>query len=132
MSPPHSNPEISPRQALLWREGLALLVGLALLCLAAAFYPLEPVGPPTADLAAPWAKAPWIFLGLQELLIYLPARVGGLVLPLAGLGLLAWLPWLGHRRGPELPAYAWPAGADWPGWLVLAAGAALTWAGWWR
>lgn len=112
------------RQSLLLAEGLAALAALALLGLAAALYPLSPVG---AARDPAQAAAPWIFIGVQELLRYLPPIIGGLVLPAAAWLLLGSMPWLCQGPGPVLPTFrrAMPA-AGWLALLVLAAWAALT------
>ncbi len=115
------------RQVLLAKEGLAALVALALLSLAAALYPLEPVG---AAPQAGHAEAPWLFLGLQELLRHLPALAAGLLIPAAALGLYAALPWLAGP-GPDLPGWrrAWRP-AEYLAWGVFLCWAGLTaWAG---
>ena len=114
----------STRSNLIKKEGLASLVALALLGLASVFYPLAPVAAGPSDQA----QAPWIFVGLQELLRWLPVRIGGLLLPALGLALLAALPWLSKGPGPSLPAYTRPSLVDLAAWAVL-----LTWAGltWW-
>ncbi|MEW5912334.1 MAG: hypothetical protein AB1814_07250 [Thermodesulfobacteriota bacterium] len=94
----------TPRQSLLRKEGLCTLVCLALLGLAAALYPLAPVG--NGQAAAP-ASAPWVFLGFQQLLRWLPA-------------------WLEDRPGPAVPAYGRPSALALAAWLVLAVWAGLT------
>ncbi len=112
----------STRANLLEKEGLSSLLALALLGLAAVVYPLAPVaGGPTDQ-----ARAPWIFLGLQELLRWLPVMIGGLLLPALALALLAALPWLARRGGPAVPAYRRPALVELAAWAVLLAWAALT------
>ena len=113
----------STRANLIKKEGLASLAALALLGLAAVFYPLAPVSHAPSDQA----QAPWIFLGLQELLRYLPARVGGLLLPGLGLALLALLPWLARGRSPAAPSYTRPCPLDLAAWAMLLAWAGLTW-----
>lgn len=109
------------RQSLLAKEGLASLLALAALTAASALHPLAPVG----GLAGDAAGAPWIFVGLQELLRVLPPLAAGVLLPALGLGVLAALPWLGGRPGRA-------RAASLAGWLVLAAWAALTVLGLWR
>ncbi|MBU1275982.1 MAG: hypothetical protein KJ720_11445 [Proteobacteria bacterium] len=112
----------STRASLLKKEGLCGLIALALLGLAAVFYPLAPVFGGSSDQA----RAPWIFLGLQELLRWLPVGIGGLLLPALGLALLAALPWLARRRGHLVPAYRLPSLLEMAAWAVLAAWAGLT------
>lgn len=124
------DPRLTSRQTLLAKEGLAGLVILAGLVLAAVWWPLAPVeaGPAAGPASAP---APWLFLGLQELLRHMPPLWGGLILPGLGLGLLAALPWLAGGNGPALPSFARrPRPWEYAAWLVLLAWAAMTWLGW--
>lgn len=113
----------TPRQSLLRKEGLCALVCLALLGLAAALCPLAPVG--NGQAAAP-ASAPWVFLGFQQLLRWLPAWLGGLLLPAAALAFLAALPWLEGRPGAVVPAYGRTSALALAAWLVLAVWSGLT------
>lgn len=113
---------------MLLREGLAGLLFLGGVVLAAVYWPLAPVdlGPQEGG-----AAAPWLFLGLQELLRHLPPMLAGVVLPGLGLAWLAALPWLAGGRGPESPTWRRPwAKVEYVAWLLLAAGTALTLAGW--
>jgi len=112
----------STRANLLKKEGLCSLAALALLGLGAVFYPLAPVG----SAPAGQAEAPWVFLGFQQLLRWLPVSLGGLFLPALGLGLLAALPWLSRQDGPEIPAYRRPGPWELAAWAVLLAWAGLT------
>lgn len=112
-------------QKLLAAEGLAVLVGLALIILGAALYPLAPVGI-GAETGA--ARAPWIFLGMQELLRRLNPILAGLVLPGLAIAFLFLLPWLaGGRQGAALPGIKrnW-APAEFGAWFILLAWAGLT------
>ncbi len=112
------------RQRLVAAEGLCALACLGLLALAAAVYSLAPVG---GDAAAARAEAPWLFLGLQELLRRLPAWLAGLALPAAALAYLAALPWLSQRPAPQTPTVRRrPSWAEPPALFILAAWAALT------
>lgn len=118
------------RDSLLAKEGLATLLALALLALAASLYPLEPVGSEAQTGGAGGAgqaAAPWLFLGLQELLRHLPAVIAGLAIPLAALLLYAALPWLGKEPASLTPRWrrAWHWG-EYPAWLTLLAWIVLT------
>lgn len=66
---------------LLVREGIAFQALISLLALAALFWnaPLEQLANPL--LTPNPAKAPWYFLGLQELLHYFPPLVAGIIIP---------------------------------------------------
>jgi hypothetical protein len=85
---------------LLYRELLALLLCLILLFAASIVFnaPLELPANPT-DTPNP-AKAPWYFVGLQELLVYFDPWMAGVVIPLVIILGLAAIPYLdGTRRG---------------------------------
>jgi quinol-cytochrome oxidoreductase complex cytochrome b subunit len=63
------------------------------------------VGAPIGERANPGmspnpAKAPWYFMGFQELLIHLHPVFAVLVLPLAALAGFAAMPWVGDAAGP--------------------------------
>jgi len=109
------------------KEGLACLIALALLALAAAFYPLEPLGSGSQAGGSGRAAAPWLFLGLQELLRHLPAVIAGLAAPLALLIFYAALPWLSREPAPPVPRWqrSWRWG-EYPAWLMLLAWVGLT------
>jgi quinol-cytochrome oxidoreductase complex cytochrome b subunit len=83
---------VAVRPNLTYREGVAALVVLAALALLAAVAP-----PPLQEQANPGmspnpAKAPWYFMGIQELLIHLDPLVAVFLLPLFVLAALAALP----------------------------------------
>jgi hypothetical protein len=112
------------RDMLLAKEGLASLIALAILVLAAAFYQLEPVG---SEYNTGHARAPWLFLGLQELLHHMPALLAGIVIPMAALLLYAALPWLPKSTSTIKPRWqrrwlTW----EYPAWLALLAWCGLT------
>lgn len=109
-----------PREKLLAVEGLAALVCLALLGLGTLVYVLEPVGAPP-DTGH--SQAPWIFVGLQQLLAWMPSWLAGLLLPALGLGLWAALPWIGKKAGSVTAAAV--------GLAVMAAWLGLTALGLW-
>lgn len=75
-----------------WRNHLLLV--LATVGVSAVF--AAPVEPERFGLL--FIAGPWFFLGLQELLRYLPAFVAGVVIPLAPVALLFWLPADGSAR----------------------------------
>lgn len=83
-----------PRDRLLIRELFTALTALILLGWLALLVPAPLSGPGGAGVPAETAvQAPWIFVGLQALLRWLPPLWGGVALPLAGLVFLALLPW---------------------------------------
>ena len=82
-------PQLMTYPHLLLREAIALQVLAVVLVLAALFWdaPLEQLANPL--LTPNPAKAPWYFLGLQELLHYFPPFVAGIIIPtLVVLGLI--------------------------------------------
>ncbi|MCL4806321.1 MAG: cytochrome b N-terminal domain-containing protein [Thermoanaerobaculia bacterium] len=90
---------------LLWRETAAALVLLAALTTFSALVraPLGPAANPGLSLDP--AKAPWYFLGFQELLVHLHPLFAVVVVPLSGALALVSLPWLGFPR--DEPRGAW-------------------------
>ena len=77
---------------------VAVALAVTFLCCLAALLVAAPLGAPP-DLHTPSnpEKAPWYFLGLQEMVSY-SAPVGGFVFPLALLLVLALLPFLDRER----------------------------------
>jgi len=110
--PPGGRRRLAPASPhLVVREGVAALVALAALLLLAALVeaPLEAAANP--GMSPNPAKAPWYFMGLQELLVHLHPSFAVLVVPLLGLVALVALPYL---RGDEPPSgryFGSPAGA---------------------
>jgi quinol-cytochrome oxidoreductase complex cytochrome b subunit len=77
------------------------LVVLAVVVVLGAF-----IGAPVGERANPGmspnpAKAPWYFMGFQELLIHLHPVFAVFILPLAGLAGLMALPWIADDNGPK-------------------------------
>ncbi len=99
-----------PRQVLflpdlLWRETAVALVLLAAVSLFSAVVraPLGPAANPGLSLNP--AKAPWYFLGFQELLVHLHPLFAVVVVPLLGAVALFALPYLGFPE--DEPRGAW-------------------------
>ncbi len=90
---------------LLWRETAVALVLLAAVSLFSAVVraPLGPAANPGLSLNP--AKAPWYFLGFQELLVHLHPLFAVVVVPLLGATALVALPYLGFPKGE--PRGAW-------------------------
>lgn len=84
------------------KEGVAVLVGTALLFASAAFFDAPLQGP--ADLSgipSENVKAPWVFVGIQFLLKFVHPLVAGIMIPLTGLIVVALMPFVGipsHSR----------------------------------
>jgi quinol-cytochrome oxidoreductase complex cytochrome b subunit len=88
-----------PRDRLLFRELFTALAAIILLGWLALLAPAPLSAPGGAGAPTETAvQAPWIFVGLQALLAWLPPLWGGVALPLAGLVFLALLPW--EKKGP--------------------------------
>lgn len=109
---------------LLVREMVAFLgLSLVLVIVALVFdAPLEEIADPTRTPNP--AKAPWYFLGLQELLHYYPPVVSGVLLPGALIAALAIIPYFGiNIERPPLwsPARAWRLALLWGIVAVLTA-----------
>lgn len=81
------------------KEALAAIIALAALVLLSATFD-APVGGPADVTGVPeeHVKAPWIFVGIQQLLRHLPAGIAGVALPLAALALMAAIPFLPRER----------------------------------
>lgn len=88
-------PRIGSFPDLLRKEALAALLSLAALCILAALIDAPTGGPADpSGLSAENVKAPWIFVGIQQMLRYLPAVVAGVMLPLAALLIIGILPFV--------------------------------------
>ncbi len=79
------------------REAVWAMVWLAILFTWAMFVPapLEEIADPAVSPNP--AKAPWYFLGIQELLLHFHPLVGAVIIPALGLGALALLPFYDIR-----------------------------------
>jgi quinol-cytochrome oxidoreductase complex cytochrome b subunit len=112
------------------REGVATLVVTAAVLLLAAVADAPLLAQANPGMSPNPAKAPWYFMGVQELLVHLHPLFAAVVVPALALALVALLPalgggarttgrWFGSRRGARLAGGSALAGA------VLAAGAIL-------
>jgi hypothetical protein len=108
---------------LLWRETAVALALLAAVSLFSAVV-RAPLGPPAnPGLSLNPAKAPWYFLGFQELLVHLHPLFAVVVLPALGALALVALPWLGFPK--DEPRGAWFLSANGRRTARLAAAVAL-------
>ena len=90
---------------LLWRETAVALLLLAAVSLFSALV-RAPLGPPAnPGLSLNPAKAPWYFLGFQELLVHLHPLFAVVVVPALGALALVALPYLGFPK--DEPRGAW-------------------------
>ena len=110
------------RPNLVVREGVAALALLAVLLATAAVAaaPLEEQA--NAGMSPNPAKAPWYFMGIQELLVHLHPSFAVLVVPLLVIAFLAGIPFL---RYGEAPTGAWFHSERGKRAALLAAAAAL-------
>lgn len=75
------------------KELIALLFACAILALFSALFdapmegPADPNGVPTENV-----KAPWIFVGIQQMLKTLPPELAGIIIPLISLIMLTIIP----------------------------------------
>ena len=81
-------------------EFVALLVMLALLTLMSAFTDAPLLEFANFNEQPNPSKAPWYFLGLQELLAYFDPQVAGVIIPGFGLAALAFIPYI--DRNPSV------------------------------
>ena len=86
------------------REGAAALAVVAAVLLLAAVWNAPLLAQANPGMSPNPAKAPWYFMGVQELLVHLHPAFGAVVVPLLGLGLLLVL--AGARAGGRRPADA--------------------------
>jgi len=87
-----------PKEALFWRESVAALALMALFLGLAIYFPPALGQPASVTTDLPEVKAPWIFLGIQELLRYGNPFLWGIVVPLAVLAFWALLPFVDRQR----------------------------------
>jgi len=112
-------PLVPTSPALTQREGVAALVVLAVVLLLAAVADAPLLAQANPGMSPNPAKAPWYFMGLQELLVHLHPLFGAVVVPALALALLAALPYLSGREKTTGRWFQSPRGAR------LALGAAV-------
>jgi len=104
------------------REGVAALVVLATVMLSAAVAYAPLLAQANPGMSPNPAKAPWYFMGVQELLVHLHPLFGAVLVPALALVLLAGLPffagrakttghWFESSRGARIALWAGVAGA---------------------
>jgi quinol-cytochrome oxidoreductase complex cytochrome b subunit len=93
------------------REGAAALVVLAAVMLAAAAWNAPLLAQANPGASPNPAKAPWYFMGVQELLVHLHPAFGAVAVPLLALVLLAALPAIGGTERPTGRWFGSPRGA---------------------
>ncbi|MBU0515153.1 MAG: hypothetical protein KJ621_10325 [Proteobacteria bacterium] len=116
--PPGAPDERTERGELVAKE-LICLGALSVALLVAALILPAALGPPPDAAGGPdRIEAPWLFAGVQYLMRFVPAWLGGLVIPAVALLFVAALPWLARfvPRYVYLPVFGG----------LLVAGAVLT------
>jgi quinol-cytochrome oxidoreductase complex cytochrome b subunit len=92
---------VAVRPHLIVREGVAALVLLAALLLFAALVPAPLQEQANPGMSPNPAKAPWYFMGIQELLVHVHPLFAVFVVPLLALVLLVALPYVRYGEGPS-------------------------------
>jgi cytochrome b/b6/petD-like protein len=116
-------PQVMAYPHLLIREAIAFMVLVIALVAVAVFWdaPLEQLANPL--LTPNPAKAPWYFLGLQELLHYFPPLVAGIIIPTLVVIALVVVPYFNvNIQGAPL----WSGNPKRTLWIFLAVVVALT------
>jgi quinol-cytochrome oxidoreductase complex cytochrome b subunit len=113
-------PLVPTSPGLTQREGVAALVVVAVVFLLAAVADAPLLAQANPGMSPNPAKAPWYFMGVQELLVHLHPLFAAVLLPALALLLLVALPWLsgagpagrwfGSRRGARIALVAAVAG----------------------
>jgi len=111
-------PLVPTSPGLTGREGVASLVVVAAVLLAAALLDAPLLAQANPGASPNPVKAPWYFMGVQELLVHLHPLFGAVFLPAGLLALLAALPWLG---GATTPSGRWFESPRCERWVRLSA-----------
>jgi quinol-cytochrome oxidoreductase complex cytochrome b subunit len=99
---PVSKPTMVPTSPnLVFRELVVALVLTAGVLLAAAVFDAPLLAQANPGMSPNPAKAPWYFMGFQELLIHLHPAFAVLVVPLLAVAILAFLPYLHYDEAPS-------------------------------
>lgn len=95
----HTTARIRSVPQLVRKEAMAALAALVLVCLISAVFdaPLQAPADPQG-IVVDNVKAPWIFVGIQQLLRFLPPLFSGIIIPLGALVLLSLVPYLPIAR----------------------------------
>jgi hypothetical protein len=119
-----AGPHLMSYPHLILREGIAFqILTIALVLIALAWdAPLEQLADPLVTPNP--AKAPWYFLGLQELLHYFPPLVAGIIIPMLVVLALIVIPYFNVNIQGE-PVWAASAARRFRWLLVIVAGLAV-------
>jgi quinol-cytochrome oxidoreductase complex cytochrome b subunit len=107
---------------LVFRELVVGLVLVAGVLLTAAVFDAPLLAQANPGMSPNPAKAPWYFMGIQELLVHLHPAFAVLVVPLLAVFILAFLPYLNYG---EAPSGLWLHSANGRRTALVAAGTAL-------
>ena len=122
-SGPASRPTMVPTSPnLVFRELVTALTLIAAVLLAAAVLDAPLLAQANPGMSPNPAKAPWYFMGVQELLVHLHPAFAVLVVPLLAAAFVVFLPYLNYR---ETPSGLWFHSANGRRTALAAAGAAL-------
>ncbi len=113
---------VSTSPNLVFREMVVALVLIAGVLLAAAVLDAPLLSQANPGMSPNPAKAPWYFMGIQELLVHLHPAFAVLVVPLVAIVFLAYLPYLKYG---EAPSGFWFHSANGQRTALVAAGTAL-------
>ncbi|MDQ7784105.1 MAG: hypothetical protein RDU20_14570 [Desulfomonilaceae bacterium] len=95
-----ADPRVKSVPDLVRKEALAAGIALAVVCLVSALLDAPLQGPAdVGGLAASDVKAPWILVGIQELLKFLPALTAGVLMPFTAVLIIGAIPFLPDIRG---------------------------------
>jgi quinol-cytochrome oxidoreductase complex cytochrome b subunit len=120
---PAPRPSLVPTSPnLVFREMVVALVLIAGVLLAAAGFDAPLLVQANPGMSPNPAKAPWYFMGIQELLVHLHPAFAVLVVPFTAIAFLAWLPYL---RYGEVPSGLYFHSATGRRTVLVAAGTAL-------
>jgi len=99
---PAPRPTLIPTMPhLVFREMVVALVLIAAVLVAAAFFDAPLMAQANPGLSPNPAKAPWYFMGIQELLVHLHPTFAVLVVPLLAAAFLTFLPYLKYGESPS-------------------------------
>ncbi len=106
----------------MFRELVVALVLVAGVLLIAAVFDAPLLAQANPGMSPNPAKAPWYFMGIQELLVHLHPAFAVLVVPLVAVSILVFLPYLNYG---EAPSGLWLHSANGRRMALVAAGTAL-------
>ena len=120
---PAPRPTLVPTSPnLVFREMVVALVLIAGVLLTAASFDAPLLAQANPGMSPNPAKAPWYFMGIQELLVHLHPTFAVLVVPLLAVAFLVFLPYLKYGEAPSGLWFHSPNGRR---TVLVAAGAAL-------